>query len=296
MTVTFLKAFGRITIQDQGRPGQRAAGLPLGGPADRASGILANRLVGNADLAPLLEFGLATATFSVDGPCVLAWTGARATLHIDGVALAPDRTVACATGAIITVADFAEGRYGYLAIGGQWAVERWRGSTSPVLLGAAFRPAGSVIQKGQRVLVHSVITTLQVVSSQPTPAVSGPSQIGFYPGPEADLFAEWLGREGPAGTGQRLVHMDYTVAPQSDRVGIRLRHALDAAELPTFPDLEIRSSPTLPGTVQVLPGGHLIVSLVDGPTMGGYPRIGLVVEEDLWRLAQARGRVRFVEA
>ncbi len=45
------------------------------------------------------------------------------------------------------------------------------------------------------------------------------------------------------------------------------------------------------------PGGQPIVQMCDANTMGGYPKIAVVVEADLWRLAQVRlgGRVRFVE-
>ena len=48
------------------------------------------------------------------------------------------------------------------------------------------------------------------------------------------------------------------------------------------------SHPLLPGAVQVPRDGRPIVALVDGPTIGGYPVIGVVPRADLPRLGQVR--------
>jgi len=52
------------------------------------------------------------------------------------------------------------------------------------------------------------------------------------------------------------------------------------------PDGEMISEPVLPGSIQVPPNGLPIVTMPDGPTLGGYPKLGLVDPEDLPRLAQ----------
>jgi 5-oxoprolinase (ATP-hydrolysing) subunit C len=53
----------------------------------------------------------------------------------------------------------------------------------------------------------------------------------------------------------------------------------------------------IPGTVQVPPSGQPIILMGDAQTTGGYPRIGVVIRADLWKLAQAplNGRLRLVE-
>src|SRR3712207_8813010 len=45
----------RATVQDRGRPGWAAIGVPRSGAADRASADLANRLVGNDAAAATVE-------------------------------------------------------------------------------------------------------------------------------------------------------------------------------------------------------------------------------------------------
>jgi allophanate hydrolase subunit 2 len=48
------------------------------------------------------------------------------------------------------------------------------------------------------------------------------------------------------------------------------------------------SAPACIGTVQLPAGGEPIVLLCDGPTVGGYARIGVVATADVGQLAQRR--------
>ena len=60
--------------------------------------------------------------------------------------------------------------------------------------------------------------------------------------------------------------------------------------------LEQRSHGIVPGVIQVPPSGQPIIQLRDAQPSGGYPKIGTVIEADLWRLAQAKlcTQLRFV--
>ena len=55
------------------------------------------------------------------------------------------------------------------------------------------------------------------------------------------------------------------------------------------------SEPIIPGTIQVPESGQPIITMRDGPTVGGYAKLGVVDERDISWLAQVRpGRdVRF---
>jgi allophanate hydrolase subunit 2 len=86
---------------------------------------------------------------------------------------------------------------------------------------------------------------------------------------------------------------DWKITAQSDRYGYRL--AGPALNLKTA--LETRSHGVVPGVIQVPPGGPPIIQMRDAQPSGGYPKMGTVIEADLWRLAQAPAgsRIRFVE-
>jgi allophanate hydrolase subunit 2 len=49
--------------------------------------------------------------------------------------------------------------------------------------------------------------------------------------------------------------------------------------------------------IQVPPSGQPIIQLRDAQPSGGYPKIGTVIEADLWRLGQAQlcTQLRFVQ-
>src|SRR5262249_55513187 len=76
--IRILEPGAQTTIQDLGRPGQLRYGIPPSGPIDRASFILANRLVGNPDDAAGLECTVLGPRFEVQAPCAIAVTGAAA--------------------------------------------------------------------------------------------------------------------------------------------------------------------------------------------------------------------------
>jgi 5-oxoprolinase (ATP-hydrolysing) subunit C len=60
--------------------------------------------------------------------------------------------------------------------------------------------------------------------------------------------------------------------------------------------MELRSHGIVPGVIQVPHGGQPIVQMRDAQPSGGYPKIGTVIEADLWRLGQAPigSHVRFL--
>ena len=74
----------------------------------------------------------------------------------------------------------------------------------------------------------------------------------------------------------------YVVGLASNRVGVRLGGR-------TMPHaLSLPSEPAIPGAVQIPPGGEPIVLGPDGPTIGGYPKVAVVIDADLDRLGRAR--------
>ena len=122
------------------------------------------------------------------------------------------------------------------------------------------------------------------------PKVSGgaivrPNPSGVLPAAEYGLFA-------PQAL-SAFHQADWVVTNEANRMGYRL----SGPDLPLIRKLELFSHGLLPGTVQVPPSGQPIVQLADANTCGGYPKIAVVIEPDLWKLAQLGpgDRIRFVE-
>lgn len=278
---------GPVAVRDGGRPGQAAAGVPRGGFADGPSARLANRLVGNRDDAPLLEVALAAPRVRLTGACAIAWTGAAMACRLDGVPLPTWRRVRVPAGGATLEGGGAErGVFGYLAVGGTWEVDRWRGSASPLRVGASMLPASGVVAAGR---VIAVATELPVggAYAHPLAGLAGGEvarpRLDVWEAPESAAWWRALGRTFGGVDGVRAAR--WRVLPASDRVGVRLAGG-GVGGAGSFAGM--RSAPCLPGTVQLAPGGTLLVSGEDGPTMGGYPRIGRLDGGDVARLARRR--------
>jgi antagonist of KipI len=94
--------------------------------------------------------------------------------------------------------------------------------------------------------------------------------IGVLPGPVAGI--------------EPLVAVAWSIAPASDRIGLRL----DGPPLGPSGRGELLSHGVVRGAIQLPPDGFPIVLLADHQTTGGYPVIGVVMTADHRRIGQLR--------
>ncbi len=257
------------TIQDLGRNGQRAQGVPLGGAADAFALRLANLLVGNRETAAGLEFTLIGPELTFLHDTVIALTGA-AVAGLVGYQPIPVRA-----GTTLRLAPLGRGCRGYLAVAGGIDVPLVLGSRSTYLRGGWGGLEGRALRDGDALAVPDTgrfPSGHWKIAERVVPAYSAAPVIRVVPAAQtAEFPADWGGGE-------------FEVSPQSDRMGLRLRGATVARTTTR----ELASAPVLPGTVQVPPDGHPIVLLADAQTVGGYPQIATVITVDLPLVAQLK--------
>ncbi|MBB1087455.1 biotin-dependent carboxyltransferase family protein [Lysobacter sp. SG-8] len=264
------------TVQDRGRTGFRHVGVARAGALDPDAAALANRLVGNADDAAVLEMTLAGVTLAFDVPLRVALCGALADMaHIarDGTctSLGHGRPLRLPPGRL-RVGRLRLGVRAWLAIAGTVSLPQVMGSRSTDLRGGFGGLGGRALARGDRVSMR--VPALDV----DTP--SGPSWWVEFDDPiDHGVDLHYVPSAHPAAAG--LAAGAWTVDPRSNRQGLRLQGpALES------PRMDIVSGPVAPGTLQLPPDGHPIVLLADAQTTGGYPRLGHVCAADLPRLAQ----------
>jgi len=265
------------TIQDLGRPGRRAAGVPPGGAMDRYALAAANRLVGNPEGAAGLECSLTGPSLVALRTCLVAVTGADFGLTLNGVA-AP-----AWTGLFLMEGDrlaFAGRRWGarvYVAVAGGLAAERWLGSASTYLLVGRGGIHGRTLHAGEE---------LSVVGPAPRPAVAGRGlpvalrppysvapALAAMAGPHARLLSPRARRA--------FFREGWAVSRDADRMGYRL----EGAELEIKKE-ELVSFGLAMGCVQVPPAGQPILLMADHQTAGGYPVVAGVARVALPLAAQ----------
>ena len=75
---------------------------------------------------------------------------------------------------------------------------------------------------------------------------------------------------------------DFSVTKLADRMGIRL----SGNKLENIVSTNIKSEGLIRGAIQVPADGNPIIMLSDHGTIGGYPKIGVVISADLDRVGQ----------
>jgi biotin-dependent carboxylase-like uncharacterized protein len=263
------------TWQDAGRPRWKRFGVPPGGWMDAEAAHAANRLVGNDHSAVVVELALQGARFRTLRDGWLSVAGASM-----GWAPGTVRRVSC--GEELNFTRHGNGVYAYAAAPGGWV--------APEILGSASVSARSGIGRG--------LTAGDVLSCHLDPGL-GPREEKALARPAASYpsriaAAVWRGpqwEDFDASAREIFFATSWSVSARSDRMGIRLEGAAIAG-----PEADMISEPVLAGSVQITGGGQPVVTMRDGPTVGGYPKIALLDEESCRRLAQVPpgGTIEFI--
>ncbi len=267
-SLTVLEPGPLATIQDRGRAGQAALGVPLSGACDRASYSLANRLVGNPLGAAAIEVTYGGLVVHADTDLVVAITGAPCT----GVPLNAPTTLRA--GQVLRLGAPTSGLRTYVAVRGGIDVPAVLGSRSTDLLSGL---GPSPLVANQTLPVGSSVEPMPGVDLAPVahPA-DGTVVLRVTPGPRRDWFTD-------AGWAS-LVSQVYEVSSNSNRVGVRL----DGEPLDRARTGELASEGMARGAIQIPPSGTPVIFLADHPVTGGYPVIAYVTTTDLDPCAQLR--------
>lgn len=253
------------TIQDRGRFGYAAVGVGRAGAFDQGALALANRLVGNAADAAVVEFTLGGFAFAVHDAVTVALTGAV----VPG--LDWGHPVTLPAGSVVTFGMPARGVRSYLSARGGFAAIPELGSRSTDTL-SELGPAP--LRAGDRLPIGAEPAT-EVSDAAATPTAQGHT-VRIVAGPRADWFA-------PEAVDQ-LTSMQWRVGADSNRIGLRL----DGPALPRVRRGELASEAALPGALQIPPDGQPILFGPDSPVSGGYPVAAVVRRRDLDIVAQLR--------
>lgn len=276
-----------MSLQDLGRRGWKRFGVPPGGAMDEHAARWANVLSGNRPEAPVLELLLQGARLRALTRIEVAVTGGAASTLAGGnprgwgtFVLNPDDE--------LRLPPFEAGVWTYLSVPGGFIDQCWFGSVSVFPRGGLGLPipAGAVLQRPPttRPPMEEGVSRRWVHPSEQRDYLR-PPPVPVWPGPQWDLFTE--------AARTTFFQQDWSVSSNSDRTGYRLTGSSIGPAADTIP-----SEPVLPGSIQVPPDGQPIITMRDGPTVGGYPKLGLVAPGALSWLSQIRPgqKVHFVRA
>lgn len=279
-------------VQDLGRPGHLHLGVSPSGAMDAPALRTANLLVGNEEGAAGIEICIFPFRVRFHADTWFACVGAATTLTLPRRDYRCGYAVQARAGDVLTLAPPPQGARVLMALRGGLDVPELLGSRATDLKSGFGGWQGRGLRKGDALPLGvppasaepravGVVPPSRLALAQQL--ADGVVEVRVLPGAEYEHFTDEA-RAAFVGAGFRLT-------PDCNRMGYRL----EGPALKTARPLELLSHGLVAGTVQVPPAGQPIVQMAEANTCGGYPKIGNVIEADLWRLAQLRPgqRVRF---
>lgn len=262
------------TVQDLGRFGYQAFGVPVSGALDATSHRLANRIVGNDDRAPTLEILFQGPTLEVMADTVrvgIAGGDAEIELLEDRPrSLGGWRSVLLRRNQMFRVSRLSNVACCYLAVEGGFAVEHCLGSASTYARGGFGGLEGRALRMGDLLpLAREQGSDRAELGLAEPPPFGRDQPIRLVLGPQQDYFTE--------AALEALVSREFTVSTHSDRMGMRL----DGPTLAHRDGYNIVSDGIATGAIQVPGSGQPILLLADHQTTGGYPKIATVISADI---------------
>ena len=253
------------TVQDCGRWGYQAMGVPVAGPMDLYSHRLANALVGNREDAATLEVTLVGPTIEFVDERDVAVAGAE----FDGM---PNGVRRVSAGDRLAFGRRIRGARAYVAISGGIETPMALGSRSTHVPSAMGGVEGRALKAGDELPLGSRQGPLEgghYSRADMGELAEGRSTLRVLPGPQLDRFA--------AGALDALQSAPYRIGADSNRMGYRLAGpALEHRD-----GADIISDATPMGALQVPASGQPILLMADRQTTGGYAKIATVISADI---------------
>ena len=284
---SIIRAGINTTFQDKGRANLYHIGIPFSGAMDNRNYRLANHLVGNKENSPVFEF-------AYQGP-FLKFKGDNINFVITGdVNFKLIKKNEIINGNCYEIYNLEDGDeldivstnksvYGYLAVNADIDLKLQLGSYSINTKANIGSNNGKKLENGQKINISKI--NLNQTKKKLNYLNTKIEKIRVLKGTNFNYFS--------AKAQKLFFEKEFTVTKLSDRMGMRL----EGPFIDNIVDTNIRSEGLIKGAIQVPADGNPIIMLSDHGTIGGYPKIGVVISADYDKLVQLTpgSKIKFQE-
>ena len=280
MTNTFFEVIRpgiNSTFQDLGRKHLYHVGLPFSGAMDQRNYLISNSLVGNKKDEAVLEFAYQGPLLKVKNDNILfAITGnvnfkikKKTSEIVNGECY---KTYLLNKDDELDIISTNQSVYGYLAVSSGFKVEKFMGSYSTTTRAGVGGNNGNKILVNQKIYINN---SKGILKNKEINFLNSKIEfIRILKGTNFDYFSE--------NSIQKFFSEEFTVTKLTDRMGMRLKGPM----LENNKETNIRSEGLIKGVIQVPADGNPIIMLSDHGTIGGYPKIGVIISADYDKLVQ----------
>ena len=275
------------TFQDLGRNNLYHLGIPFSGAMDTRNYLLSNKLVGNELNSPVLEF-------AYQGP-LLKYFGDNINIAITGDVIFKIKkkgnfingecykSILLEDGDELDILSTNKSVYGYLAISSKLDLKYQWSSCSINTKANIGSNNGKKLEAKQKINISIINKNL---SNKKLDYINKKIQnIRVIKGTNFNYFSEKAKKI--------FFQNEFNISKLSDRMGMRL----EGPKIENIVNTNIKSEGLIKGVIQVPADGNPIIMLSDHGTIGGYPKIGVVISADYDKLVQlpSGSKIKFEE-
>ena len=277
------------TYQDFGRKNLYHIGVPFSGAMDNRNYLISNKLVNNkmnsaviefAYQGPMLKFNGESTTFAITGDVNFNIKRKKNSILEKGNSY---QTYYLKSGDEIDILSTNRSVYGYLAIAGNIDVKLFGNSCSTNTKAKIGSNDGEKIKKGDKIFFSNLSNKTQIKKLNYINTKI--EQIRVIRGTNYNYFSKE--------SKNIFFKNEFNVTKLTDRMGMRL----EGNKIKNIVDTNIKSEGLIKGTIQIPADGNPIIMLSDHGTIGGYPKIGVVISADYDKLVQIApsSKIKFKE-
>tara|TARA_B100000287_G_scaffold254873_1_gene239564 strand:- start:927 stop:1877 length:951 start_codon:yes stop_codon:yes gene_type:complete len=265
------------TFQDLGRYGLHHIGIPLSGVMDKRNYLIGNKLVGNKNNLAAIEFAYQGPILKINSANIVAAITGNVSFKIlrsnsvieEGKCY---ETFELNDGDQIEIISTNKSVYGYMSIQGGFELESNWESFSINTRAKVGPNNGDKFFLDQKLFIKNKESKYQKKNIKYLN-----SKIEFIrvlKGTNFNYFSE----EGKS----KFFDNEFIVSKLTDRMGMRI----EGSKIENLFETNIRSEGLIKGVIQVPGDGNPIIMLSDYGTIGGYPKIAVVISADHDKLTQ----------
>ena len=266
------------TIQDSGRNHMYHEGIAVSGAIDQRNFKLANKLVNNhlneavvefAYQGPLLRLKNNKINFSITGDVIFKII--KKNLKVEnGICY---KNYILKEDDQLDIISTKNTAYGYLSVNGGFEIEKFWNSYSINTKANIGPNRGKKYSIEDKIFIKN-LNLQKIKEIKLDYSESSDNIIRVIKGTNFDYFSSKAQNQ--------FFNQDFSVTKLADRMGIRL----SGCKLENIVRTNIKSEGLVKGVIQVPADGNPIIMLSDHGTIGGYPKIGVVISADLDRVGQ----------
>ena len=265
------------TLQDLGRSNQYHIGIPFSGSMDKRNYLIGNKLVGNKLKEASLEFAYQGPLIKLNSGKLTGVITGNVTFNIIRKNSKVDKGICYQTfeindGDQLDIISTNRSVYGYFSIKNGFKGDYIWGSCSVNTKAKIGSNNGEKFSKDQKIYINKSANLLN--QKKVNYFNSKIEYIRVLKGTNYNYFSEK--------SKKIFFSKEFTISKLTDRMGMRL----EGNKIESILETNIRSEGLIKGVIQVPPDGNPIIMLSDHGTIGGYPKIAVVISADYDRLVQ----------